>query len=248
MTFVGTSDFAKAEQAASIQDDSMVLQEAPKIEETNLVEVKSPASYFSNYRDRRTTHSLLFSFSQSKILMDELSTDEGNDTLYYDEIYGDESVAFSEIYIGYKFNFSLGALHLDGGYGVLEKTESFSGQKRTLEIRRPSVRLGYIADTLFSEPYIAPYISAAAWKMNIKDANEVDSVSYVTDIGFTYSAGILIQLNWIDPNSAFEVRKNFGVQNTYLDAFVTKQTQTVDPDDPDTSTDLAYGVGLRIEY
>jgi hypothetical protein len=248
VTFVGLQELVHGEESEVISDDSMVMRELPNFDETNVVEVKSPASFFSKYRDRRPTHGLIFSFAQSKILMDNLTTEEGAEEYYYEDLFGDEPVALSEFHLGYKFNFTLGSLHFDVGYGVLEKVESFSGLNRTLEVRRPSIRMGYILDTLFDEPYVAPYAEAAAWKMNIKEANEVDSVSYTTDFGFTFSAGLLFQLNWIDPNGAFEGRKNFGLQNTYLDLFITKQTAPVNPDDPDTSTDMAYGAGLRVEF
>lgn len=229
--------------------DEYVLKETPVENMTSdLVEWIHPQSYFSTYKERRTTHGLLFSLARPSVLMDNMSTIENDTETFYEDLYGDTPVAFPEIFIGYKLNLPLVALHFDVGYAVFETTEGISGQKRSLKIERPTARAGLILDDLFDEPYVAPYVNASVWQMLVTESNEVDEVSYTTDFGFTYSAGALIQLNWIDKNAAFQARKNFGIQNTYLDLFVLNQQTTLDEEDPDTSTELTFGAGIRIEY
>lgn len=230
-------------------DDTYVLKEAPLDSSPALVEVRRAEDPFKSYLERRARHGLLFSVSTTETLMENMTTFEGTEEIPYDELYTSDTVPFAEIFIGYKFNFpTFASLHIDVGYGHMETESAVSGSKRKISISKPEVRAGLILDGLFSEPYVAPYFNGTAWKMSITESNSIDSQSYETDIGFSYTFGLLFQLNWIDPQPAYKIRSGYNVQNTYLDVFVTQLMETQGEDDPDTSTEASYGVGLRLEF
>lgn len=231
------------------RDENYVLKEVPAGSSSALVEVQRAEDPFKSYLQRRARSGFLFSVSSTEILMENMTTLEGTNEIPYDELYTGDTVPMAEIFIGYKFNFpTLASVHLDIGYGHMETESAVSGTKRKIAIDKPEVRAGIILDGLFSEPYVAPYFNATAWKMSVTESNSTDSQSYDTAIGFSYTFGLLFQLNWLDPQPAYQVRSGYKVQNTYLDVFVTQLMETQGENDPDTSTEPSYGVGLRLEF
>ncbi len=251
-TFAQQDDLLEEETITStlpMDEENYVLKEAPLDSSPALVEVRRAEDPFKSYLERRARHGLMFSVSTTETLMENMTTLEGTEEIPYDELYTSDTVPFAEIFIGYKLNFpNFASLHLDVGYGYMETESAISGSKRKIAISKPEVRAGLILDGLFSEPYVAPYFNGTAWKMSVTESNSIDSQSYDTDIGFSYTFGLLFQLNWIDPQPAYKIRTGYNVQNTYLDVFVTQLMETQGEDDPDTSTEASYGVGLRLEF
>lgn len=242
------SEETSKEDQTPEENNNLVLKEKSAFDSVPLVELRHLPPENISFRERRPSHTWLFSFDTSDLLMDNFETVEDDQYLSYIDLYGDAAVSSPNFYIGYKYNTALGGIHFDVGYGSLSVSDKRSGQLRSIDISRPELRAGIILDNLFSEPYIAPYVNASVWKMSIKESNATTSVEYETDFGYTYSAGVLIQLNWLESFAAYKARINYGLENTYLDVFVTQQMATANENDPDVSTEPSVGFGLRMEF
>lgn len=216
-------------------------------DDTPLVEVYHDIQETGDYRDRRSSHGFMFSANYQGFLpKNYISTLDSNPI--YTDAFGKKSISMIEFQLAYKYNFSLGALTFGLGYGTGSVESDLSGDKRSLEVTKPSASIGYIMDALFAEPYVAPYLQLQAWQMGIKEKSSTDDFNGDTKMGFDYTVGLLLQLNALDPSSAAAALNNTGLENTYLDVFVTKYTKTQSTADADTETDFNFGAGLRLEF
>ncbi len=211
-----------------------------------LVQVERENNAVDLYEDRRTTHGFLFSVGYHNYTpKNYLST---LDLTVYSEIYGSSPIGMYEVQLSYKYNFDLGAMTAGLGYGSGSVSGTFNNTERTLSVTKPSLSIGYIADTLFSEPYFAPYFKVAVWQISVKESDGTQSFSGDTKMGFNYTIGALIQLNALDLDTSVYANKRFGLSNTYLDIFATQYTKTQDASDADTESELGYGAGLVFEF
>lgn len=211
-----------------------------------LVEVYHDESSVAPYRERRATNGFMFSANYTGFLpKDYIST---LDFVSYKDIFGKKPIPLVEVQLAYKYNFALGSITGGLGYGIGSLSADYSGAKRSISVNKPSVSLAYIMDALAPEPYLAPYLQFQAWQMHIKESSPTDSFEADTKIGFDYTLGALIQLNWLDAVSARSATRCCGLENTYLDLYVAKYTKTQGSVDADTETDFTYGGGLRLEF
>ena len=60
-----------------------------------------------------------------------------------------------------------------------------------------------------------------------------------------WTLGGLIQLNWIDPETSRKTRNEWGLTNMFLDVYVS---QYLSEDEPDFTSSINYGSGLRFEF
>jgi len=213
-----------------------------------MVEIQQRLSMDTPYKQRRERWGWLFSVGTENLFMaDYVSLLDDN---YYEDLFGNDDLSFFEMELGLKYNFTLGSLALSLGYGMGSITDNRIGEDRKLEISKPHVGLTYYMDTLMREPYVVPYAGAQIWTMNIKESADTSAEddSITTDVGFSFKVGLLFQLNWLDKDSAKSGYQDHNIQNTYLDVFITQNTETQDESDPNTSSDFNWGAGLKIEF
>lgn len=60
--------------------------------------------------------------------------------------------------------------------------------------------------------------------------------------------GLLIQLNWLEAETAKDAYLNQGVENTYLDIFWNQYASSGSDEDLNLETQSNWGAGLRIEF
>ena len=225
-------------------------QDAPVEMLTNdgpLVEVQIAANVLSDYKERRGSHGWMFGLDyQAFKPTNYIST---LDSLGYGDMFGSSPVQLAELQIAYKFNFSAGSvtLGLGGGMGQVTGTDATGGD-RTLELTKLAVSGSYIMDTLFPQPYIAPYVQAQVYRFSVKESNSTTSFSADTQPGISYTAGVLLQLDALDKDTATRTTLDWGLQNTYLDIFMTKYMSSSGQSDPDFENNWDYGAGLRMEF
>ncbi len=221
-------------------------EEETNFENPPLVEVVHPEDSLAPYRERRENHGVLFSLNSENFYpKNYLST---LDNVIYTDLYGETPIPIIGAELSYKYNFSLGSISFGVGYGVGTITSSISGDKRTLDITRPFGAVSYFMDNLFREPIVAPYVELKAWQIGVKETSSTDSFSATTEAGFTYSLGVLVQLNAFDEETSQGATHNYGLENTYLDVFMAKSTQTQSSEDADTESDFSFGAGIRLEF
>nr|BFD69008.1 hypothetical protein HAGR004_40300 [Bdellovibrio sp. HAGR004] len=243
-------------EAAPIEEEAPAVVEAPQEEtipvenmvevppqDLPLVELQIRQDNLAPYKERRETHGVYFGMDYEAINFKNLiSTLDG---MSYKDVFGEDTVNLVQAGIDYKFNFTLGSLSAGIFYGMGRVDAENS---RSLEISKYGAAFRFTADMIMNEPYVVPYVGVNVWQMGISEKSATDSFSATTQLGYNYSLGLLIQLDWIDYETAKETTFNWGLENTFLDVYATQYAKTEAPDDPNTETDFTYGAGLRFEF
>lgn len=211
-----------------------------------LVEVELPQNILAPYKERRADHGSYITIGYEELnLGNYIST---IDSATYGDMFGNEALPLLRLQIDYKYNFELGSLALGAEFGTGSISDDRMGEDRTLSVHKYGIVVKYSADMLFDEPYVVPYGAVHFWKMDISESSPADSFAGSTDIGMNYTLGVLLQLNWIDPDSSRNATNNWGLENTFLDLYATQYAKSSSIDDPDTETDALLGGGLIMEF
>lgn len=213
-----------------------------------LVEVELNQDFLAPYKERREDHGIYFSLSYESLKLKNFTS--AMDGLSYDALFGESDIPLILIALDYKYNFSLGSVALGVQAGRGEVSRDKSGAERALAAGKYGVGLKYTVDYIMDEPYVAPYVGVNFWRLELEEKNKATniSVSETTQMGYNYTLGLLIQLNWIERDSAKTTTFNWGLENTFLDFYLTQYAKTTAEDDPNTETDLLLGAGLRVEF
>lgn len=213
-----------------------------------LVEIRTMDSAYATYKERRETHGFLFGVSFENYYPSEYTSLADGAT--YSDMFANNPVPLVGLELGYKFNFSLGSLAAIYGYAYGTKSDNLIGEDRNLEMHRNSLKVMYIMDALFDEPYVAPYVGFGVMDFGIDEKVPAADGSYSgqSQLGNLLTAGLLIQLNWLEPFSARDGYMTAGLENTYLDLFMTQHSKAATEENPSLSSDFDWGVGLRLEF
>jgi hypothetical protein len=202
------------------------------------------------YRERRSDFSINFGVANRSL---ELSAFRSKiDEQTYKDVLNSNPVNQTELTMGMKYNFVLGSLGADLGYGIgsVGYTSDDALVDRNLDLKYTSASTTLALDSLFDEPYVVPYLRAGLYTV---DFTETDGLTSTSQSGTTapalfYSIGALIQLNWVEPVVAYESYREFGLENAFLDFSITQYSASDTSSDPKLGTDPAFGFGLRLEF
>lgn len=227
---------------AAIDESSTDNQEP----ENHLVEVQIVQDNLAPYKERQEDYGFYFRVSSEELLLKNFIS--AIDGLEYSELLKDKPTRMALLNAEYKYNTGIGAFSVGLQAGKGNASDWASGQERTLTVTKFGVGGKFTADRLTAEPYVAPYVGFTAWQLGIEEDSLAESKSEVTGIGYNYTVGMLIQLDWLDGDTARNTTYNWGLENTFLDLYATQYTQSSGEDDPDTATDLILGAGICLEF
>lgn len=212
-----------------------------------LVEVHINQDVLAPYKERREKHGIYFGVQYEPLVLKnyESTLQSG---VKYGSLFGDEAISLIRANMNYKYNFEMGSLALGGDVGSGEVKGSKSGSSTTLSVLKYGINMQFTIDNVWPEPYAAPYFGLNLWQMDLSEKNPTDSYSGVTQIGYNYMLGVLVQLDWLDKDTAKESTFSTGLENTFLDLYITQYAKTESAEDPNTETDLGYGAGVRLEF
>jgi hypothetical protein len=232
----------------SVTEEPMVEVAPETYANTPLVEVELPRDTLLPYMQRRDNHGFYFGIDYEGVDLRNYVSVLDNTNQSYRDIYGENTVALIRLSFDYKYNTAIGsfAAGVDYGMGSLEGTKT--GTTHTLNLARYGIGFKWTLDTLWDEPYVAPYAGINIWEMSIKESTTTDSFEMTTGYGYNYTLGFLFQLDWIDYDAAKSSTFNWGLENTFLDLYTTQYAKTASNTDPNTETDFIYGAGLRMEF
>ncbi|WP_413559180.1 hypothetical protein [Bdellovibrio sp. HCB209] len=224
-------------------------------EEEGLVEVYNPESLvelhirqdnLADYKHRRETHGFYFGVDYEAFVPSSFVS--LNDGKTYSELFNNEAIPMISLMMDYKYNFALGslAIGLSGGMGSIE--DDRSGDKRTLELTKIMGTIKFTMDNIMDEPYVAPYIGLSMYQIDITDKSPTSSVSEQAPLGYAYALGLLIQLDWLDYDTAKSATFNYGLENTFLDVYVAQYMAAGGDEEANMETDPVLGLGLRMEF
>lgn len=215
--------------------------------QNQLVEVEINQDNLAPYKQRRDPYSINFSLNYENLELKNYISVLDNITSY-STMFNGEALPLISLGLSYQYNFFLGSVSLGANYGMGSLSGSHSGVDRSLDITKYGGSLRYTADMIMNEPYVAPYIGLQMWQFVLAEKSPTDSFSGTTQWGTAITLGLLFQLNWIDWETARQTTFNWGLENTFIDIFLTKYGPTNSDEDPNTETDFVYGAGLHLEF
>lgn len=211
------------------------------------VEIVYGAETTVPYKQRRGNWSLVWALNMDQVVPGKYRSQVNNDS--YTDVFGEDPVKLIQLEAGVKFNFALGSLGASvlGGAGSVTKGGTGPGDK--LSLTKKGLSLNFFMDNLFQEPYVVPYLQGQMYNFDWKETrdNSLENAG-TTGFGMAMTFGALFQLNWLDPDTALKSMNAFGLQNTYLDLFVSQYNTSNSEEDPDFQTDMNYGAGIRLEF
>ncbi|MCB0370648.1 MAG: hypothetical protein KDD45_14795 [Bdellovibrionales bacterium] len=237
----------QAEVDSDFYDNGPEDNQVEVISNSTNVEVLNIKTY-SNYRERRTTNGFMVSLGSENLYFPDYVSQY--DQKFYEELWGQEDVSTPEITLSYKFNFKLGSFTLGAGYGQGSILDDRSGDERTISVDKYTAGIEFLADTIMPEPYFVPYGGIYAFQLTMGEyVKSIDTdFSSTSGIGTAYKIGFLIQLNWLEAETAKYAYLNDGLENTYLDVFWTQYDNSNEDPKPSVQSDLNWGAGLRVEF
>lgn len=235
-------------------------------EQMNLVNPTGKVSYeygtdpLLSYKERRKSWSKLFKLDVEQLLPDQYRSQLDSES--YDNIYGTKTIPIVSIQFGVKKNFNFASIGVEGfaGYGELferyyweDKSKVTHDSLRGIKLIRYGLSGSLFLDGIFPEPYVAPYISGQIFQYQLTESEklsdeEINEKKSSTGYATGFSIGALIQLNWINKIEAMQSYRQYGIENTYLDLYLTTRNTSSGTNDPSLQSSASYGAGLRIEY
>lgn len=223
-----------------------VLAEVGNSEDT-LVEIEIGAGPDTPYKERRGLLGVQFSAGYQSLLPDNYVSPI--DGFGYEDLFGSNEMGFLEVKIGPKLNFGPFGLFLEFIYGMGSVESRRTQQKVTLEMTKRGGAIGVALDGLFPEPYFVPYGSFQMFTADYYEHDEIqDPVRDTAGTSTAITAGVLIQLNWIEPDVSIESRSSVGLENTFLDIYAIQYQGSQDADAVKLDTAWNWGAGIRLEY
>lgn len=217
------------------------------------IEVNYSAEKMLPYKQRREDWSIVAGFNVEQLFPDGYKS--AIDQFSYEELFGSSTLNITQGYVGAKYNMSFGSMGIGGmfGYGSLNDGRISGTVNRdvdaTLEVTKYGGYANLTLDTLFNEPYVAPYVEGQIYSMEWTESSKSgEEAAGWADIATAFRVGALIQLNWLDPDSALQARESSGLNNTFLDVFVSFYSASERKDDLSFESTANYGAGLSFEY
>lgn len=255
--FAATILFAAISRAQDLNNE-----EPSHIEQSGVVELEKQEDYSLSYKKRRSQHGALFSVSMEKFYPSDFRS-LYNDA-YIENIIGDEKIELAGLELGYKHNIGPLSISALGAYsqGSIKGLGSESG--REIKINKLGASVNMALDAVFEEPWVVPYAQAGVHQFNLSEskATTADSRSATTGFAVNYKYGLLFQLDWLenafDKSAKNDRLQSSGLENTYIDVYITEYLASSNADDPSQPpteggdpnllSSGEIGLGLKLEF
>lgn len=222
-----------------------------EVEEVENVEVLSAQDIELPYKERRSRWGLEVGFQHEQVLpFNYVSGVPDVSVVNYSDFAGSNSIPLNKFFLGGKFNTSLGSLAagIEYGSGSLYLPAD-NGENTSMDLTKEGLYMSLYLDSIFSEPYVVPYGTFNVFRLTYSEAVDgKGTYDGTTDFMMGYTLGALFQLNWLDKESARTGLRDSGIQNTYVDVYVSSYMPSIDDLDPNFETEFDLGVGLRVEF
>lgn len=218
------------------------------------IEVIYAPQYLAPYKERYSDWGITAGINYSEFYPDKFRSKIDN--LSYDQLFDSYPMDLIQGEFGVNYNTAIGSFGIGASIGVgtvagkARINGVTSGGPRDLKIYKYAVSGTYALNMLFEEPYVVPYASGQVFTL---DWEENDTINGTTKTGSTaialgVTAGLLVQLNWLDSNAALYAQTTSGLDNAFLDLFVTQYNTSNDANDPNFETEMNVGAGVKLEF
>lgn len=209
------------------------------------VEIEFLASELVPYAERRPQNQLSFGMQYEPTTFTKFLSPI--DQQSYETLFGKSTVDIMQINLGWKVNIPIVGIDMQAIYGQGVMSDTRSGQATSLSLIKKGLKVSAILDGIFSDNYLVPYFGIQYLEWDVKTANDLSSAALTTGPVMAMSAGALISLNWLDPQSALFSYNDGGINSTYIDLFVNQYQKPGNGGDPDLSG-TSFGAGFKVEF
>ncbi len=228
--------------------------EIPDDENTGFVEVESPLPLIKtnegyellDYKHRKDSWG--FGFAISDIFFYPQSYRSRYEGASFGSVFGKSDVQEAGGEFSLSWNTSMGSFGVEAGVAQFSATGGDDSFTRSLNNIRTSGSISYTMNSLFNEPYFAPYIQGGVYTMDYKEKAGDQTFSGTTSPAGFFYVGALLQLNWIEKETSTTSYGDFGLENTYLNLFAAQFMASSGANEPKFNTGMQFGVGLKLEF
>lgn len=226
-----------------ITPDSGVAQSAEQLGPDEILVVVPPDPRAS-FQERRQNWGIRFLAGLEQYLPSAYRSPIDQAT--YGQLFRDDPVRLGQIAAGVVYRFSLISVYADVAVGIGSVTAGYSGERTTLSLQRRGADFGIGLDGFLPEPWLVPYITFRAFEMVYREADSRAEARGTVYLGTGYVGGVQVWLNWLDKDSIDTSRKTTGLENAFLDIFVSTY-ESATPS-ANLGSSLSWGGGLRLEF
>ena len=156
--------------------------------------------------------------------------------------YGSAEIPLIQLKLAGKWNAQFGSLAIEAGAGYYQNSSDNEG---VLTLTPFSLGVTLALDTLTPEPYIVPYGTFGTTLMSFEE--ELGSQGRGgTELHFYYQAGLLLQVDWLDPTGDFNSFNSHGIENTFINLGVLGIIGSP-AEDADFTNSMALQAGFKVE-
>lgn len=222
------------------------VQHAVEVEQQQLLTMDTP------YRQRRTLWGAQFALLTENGTFDRYLSPTSDTAAYHLKSYSEmfaSPLQTMELNLGVRMNTLVGSMILSLGYGGGSVMDSKTGLLTKLAVTKKSVGVTLLLDTILPEPYVVPYagVNMMAWDTTFTMGDNIRWVSASPAV-MSMQYGVLVQLNWMDQRSMRQAHVENGLENAYLDLFMSKYPTITNEWGPNLTFTSSWGAGVRLEY
>lgn len=170
-------------------------------------------------------------------------------TSTFDEVYsGSADAKAIEYHSNYKRNFGSYSTGIEFNVGTytLKSDRDLIDSELTVTYLKLGGQLAL--DNLFEKhPYMVPYVSGGIYTMTYAEELGSTSNNGNTEVSFYGSAGLMLDISWIDKHSADSGYFESGIENTFLFAEASFYSQSQNEQDPNFEG-LHMNAGIKVEF
>lgn len=207
-----------------------------------LIEVEQEVSLLDPYKVRRGDSGAIFNIDYVSITPKDYPSTIGN--VGYEEQYGSSAMTGIEASLMWKRNWQPLSFAMGPFY------QSISANKSTNDISMDTYGIAarFILDGMSDEPRWCPFVNLSLWQANINESSASDSFSGSIDVGYSWKAGLQIQIDQLDKSTAVAAYTDSGLQATFLSLSIGANGGGFSEDDPAIETQPEFGAGLTLEF
>lgn len=211
------------------------------------VDVHYSAEAVAPFSERKSDWSTIFSLGVDNFFPDKYRSRVGGQA--YEELFGSTEMTMPTISLGTQYNTSIGSLGLSVNYGIGQVSDSLIGHQVKLTLKKSAIEAKFTLDALFDEPYVAPYFGAQFFSIDYDEKSDIQgNDSGATELTSGLTVGVLVQLNPLDPQSALDAQNNVGLDNTYLNIYLSQYSASNAEGDPNFETSFNWGAGFLLDF
>ena len=227
--------------ADEVESTDWVIVEKPFVEDTRITGEKFK---LTPYGERRSDWGSIIGLTYS--LFEPINYQPNFSASDFSTVYESATTPLIEFYMLYKKNLSLYSI----GFEVAIGTYASESLDQSTSLSLTPVRAGgrFSLDGLYETPWIVPYVSGGTYLMGFTETQASSTTEGNTSFALYVTGGLMIQMNWADPESARIGYDDSGIENTFLIFEARKFFASSEAIDQSFESEVHLNAGIHIEF